>query len=71
MKIELMDRPGNGNANARETLFLLGGAALIVVGAGMVLSHPAVRQYVEKSSLGNVFSHIIPDVERYFRLRSM
>jgi hypothetical protein len=71
MKIELMDRPGNGNANSRDTLFLLGGAALLVVGAGMVLSHPAVRQYVEKSPLGNVFSHIIPDVERYFRLRSM
>jgi len=71
MKIELMDRQGNGNANARETLFLLGGAALLVVGAGMVLSHPAVRQYIDKSSLGNVISNLIPDVEKYFRLRSM
>jgi len=71
MKIELMDRQGNGNTNSRDTLFLLGGAALLVVGAGMVLSHPAVRQYVDKSSLRKVISNIIPDVERYFRLRSM
>jgi len=71
MKIELMDRQGNGNANARETLFLLGGAALLVVGAGMVLSHPAVRRYIDKSSFGNVISNLIPDVEKYFRLRSM
>jgi hypothetical protein len=50
---------------------MLGGIALLVVGAGIVLSNPAVRRYVERSPLKNVISNLIPDVERYFKLRAM
>jgi hypothetical protein len=55
----------------RDTLVLLGGVALVVIGAGIVLSNPAVRRYVEQSPLKNVLGNLIPDVERYFRLRAM
>ena len=58
-------------SNERDTLLLLGGAALVVIGAGMVLSNPAVRRYVEQSPLKNIIGNLIPDVERYFRLRAM
>jgi hypothetical protein len=61
------DRP----SNERNTLIMLGGVALLVVGAGMVLSNPAVRRYVEQSPLKNIIGNLIPDVERYFRLRAM
>jgi hypothetical protein len=58
-------------SNERDTLIMLGGVALLVIGAGIVLSNPAVRRYVERSPLKNVISNLIPDVERYFKLRAM
>ena len=61
------DRP----SNERDTLIMLGGVALVVIGAGMVLSNPAVRRYVEQSPLKNIIGNLIPDVERYFKLRAM
>jgi hypothetical protein len=58
-------------SNERDTLMMLGGVALVVIGAGMVLSNPAVRRYVEQSPFKNVLGNLIPDVERYFKLRAM
>ncbi|MDQ1410315.1 MAG: hypothetical protein QOJ41_2050 [Acidobacteriaceae bacterium] len=58
-------------SNERDTLIMLGGVALVVIGAGIVLSNPAVWRYVERSPLKNVISNLIPDVERYFKLRAM
>jgi hypothetical protein len=56
--------------NERDTLVMLGGVALVVIGAGIILSNPGVRRYVE-SPLKNVLGNLIPDVERYFKLRAM
>jgi hypothetical protein len=58
-------------SNERDTLIMLGGVALVVIGAGIVLSNPAVRRYVKRNPLKNVISNLIPDVERYFKLRAM
>ncbi len=44
---------------------------MVVVGAGLILSNPAVRRYMGQMGIGNVLGNIIPDVERYFKLRSM
>jgi hypothetical protein len=63
-------RPSNEGIE-RDTLIMLGGVALLVIGAGIVLSNPTVRRYVERSPLKNVISNLIPDVERYFKLRAM
>jgi len=46
-------------------------AALVVVGTGMILSNPVVRRYMSQMGFGDVLGNIIPDVERYFKLRSM
>jgi hypothetical protein len=70
MTMELVKRT-NGGSTEKETLFMLGGVALVVVGAGMILSNPAVRRYMENSPIGNVLGNLVPDVERYFKLRSM
>jgi len=69
--MEIVKHTDGGPSTELDTLFMLGGVALVVVGAGMILSNPAVRRYVESSPIGNVLGNIIPDVEKYFRLRSM
>jgi hypothetical protein len=71
MATELLRNTEKSHGNERDTLMMLGGAALVVVGAGMILSNPSVRRYMAQLGIGNVIGNIIPDVERYFRLRSM
>jgi hypothetical protein len=36
-----------------------------------VLSNPTVRRYLGQVGIGNLASTALPDLERYFRLRSM
>ena len=50
---------------------MLGGIALVIFGAGLVLANPTVRRYLGQVGLGNLASAALPDLERYFRLRSM
>jgi hypothetical protein len=53
------------------TLCLFGGVALLVVGAGLIVSHPTIRQYLGKAGFGDILQAAIPDVERYLKLKSM
>lgn len=74
MAVELMNPTNgaaNGNALDKETVYMLGGVALMIFGAGLVLSNPLVRRYLGQVGLGNFASAALPDLERYFRLRSM
>lgn len=57
--------------DTRDTLFLLGGVALVVFGAGLILSTPAVRRLLGSGGVGNLLSAAVPDLERYMRLKSM
>jgi hypothetical protein len=69
------------NLEARNTLLVAGGVALMVLGAGLVMAHPRVRQTVLASvtpllpelqgPLKASVNKVLPDVERYLRLRSM
>jgi hypothetical protein len=61
----------NGNSSDRETLFMLSGIALMIFGAGLVLSNPVVRKYLSKAGVGNLAQAALPDIERYMRLRAM
>jgi hypothetical protein len=71
MAIDLVESTASGVDNGKDTLYMLGGVALIVFGAGLVLSNPSIRRYVSSFGVGNMATAVIPDVERYFRLRSM
>jgi hypothetical protein len=71
MATQIMDRLEEGNATDKETLYMLGGIALVIFGAGLVLSNPTVRRYLGQVGVGNLASAALPDLERYFRLRSM
>jgi hypothetical protein len=64
----MSDREAN---ETRDTLFLLGGAAMIVFGAGLILSMPVVRRALGGANLGNLLQAAIPDLERYMKLRAM
>jgi hypothetical protein len=54
-----------------DTLYLFGGAALILFGSGLILSTPLVRRYLGQVDAGNLMSNALADIGRYWRLRNM
>jgi len=69
-----MDRSPTGNNGFgpnNETLFLLGGAALVLLGVGLVLSTDTATKYIGALGVGDLVSAAVPDVDRYLKLRSM
>jgi hypothetical protein len=69
--MEIIESNGNGMGTDKETLYMLGGVALVIFGAGLILSNPSVRRYMGQIGIGSLAQNIVPDVERYFRLRAM
>jgi hypothetical protein len=65
-----MEENGNGTSD-KDTLFMLGGVALVVFGAGLILSNPIARRYLGQFGLGNLAQGALPDLDRYLKLRSM
>jgi hypothetical protein len=55
----------------RDTLFMLSGIALMVFGAGLILSNSVAQKYLGRIGLGNLTEKALPDLERYLRLRAM
>ncbi len=66
-----MTHANNGHASDRDTLFMLSGIALMVFGAGLILSNPGAQRLLSKVGVGNLSEGVLPDIERYLRLRSM
>ena len=71
MAIEIMNPADGASGTDKETLYMLGGVALVIFGAGLVLSNSTVRRYLGQMGLGDFASAALPDIERYFRLRAM
>jgi hypothetical protein len=69
--MDLTESTANGAENSKDTLYMLSGVALIVFGAGLILSNPFVRRYMSQLGVGNLAQAVMPDVERYFKLRAM
>jgi hypothetical protein len=55
----------------KDTLYLLGGAAMILFGAGLMLSRPIMRRYLGHVKVGSLVGAAFPDIERYMKLRAM
>jgi hypothetical protein len=70
MPTEMVRREERDESN-KDTLFMLGGVALVVVGAGLILASPIAKKYMGQLGLGDLTGGIVPDIERYFKLRSM
>jgi hypothetical protein len=62
---------GNGSFNDKDTLFMLSGIALIVFGAGLVLSNPIAKRYLGQFGVGDLAQAALPDLDRYLKLRAM
>ena len=62
---------GDGGFNDKDTLFMLSGVALVVFGAGLILSNPIARRYLGQFGVGNLAQAALPDLDRYLKLRSM
>lgn len=61
----------NGTGSDKEMLYMLGGAALVLFGTGLILSNPLVRRYLGQLGVGNIITDALPDVDRYLKLRNM
>ena len=57
--------------NDRDTLFMLSGIALMVFGAGLILSNPVAQGYLSRLGFSNLTENVLPDLDRYLKLRSM
>ena len=71
MAMDIVESRTNGLEGDKSTLYMLGGVAMIVFGAGLILSNPYIRRYMSQLGVGNLAQTVMPDVERYFKLRGM
>ena len=72
MATTAMRHESNGVENSdRDTLFMLSGIALMVFGAGLILSNPLAQKYLSRLGVSNLAQGALPDIERYLRLRAM
>jgi hypothetical protein len=71
----------NGSSEGRETLYIAGGLALMVLGAGLIMSHSGIRQAVAaglsgvlpdlQGKFGPDLTALGPDIQRYLNIRAM
>jgi hypothetical protein len=61
----------NEAAEARDTMLMFGGAALVMLGAGMILASPVIRKYLGGLNMGSLLHTAAPDLERYLKLKAM
>lgn len=71
MAMELLEPSSNELTTDKNTLFLLGGVAMVIFGAGMILSNPVIRRYMSQLGVGDLAQAAVPDIERYLKLRAM
>ena len=71
MATAALTRETNGSMSDRDTLFMLSGIALMVFGAGLILSNPLAQKYLNKVGIGGLAQGALPDIERYLKLRAM
>ena len=62
---------GMNGVTDKDTLYMLSGVAMIVFGAGLILSNPLVRRYMGQIGIGNLVQGALPDLDRYLKLRAM
>lgn len=68
-----MEHTQHDQNESRDTLMMLSGVALVIFGAGLILSNPIVRKLMGQTGLSglNLLQSAIPDVEKYMKLRNM
>jgi hypothetical protein len=68
------------NSETKDTLLFAGGIALMIFGAGMLLASPVIRRTVlgaltpmlpGQDGANGTLGGLLPDVERYLKLKAM
>ena len=71
----------NGSDESKDMLYLVGGLAFLVAGAGLIMAHPEIRKQVrtgldrllpgvqDNFNLG--LTTVVPDFQRYLKIRQM
>ena len=57
--------------DTRDNPLLFGGVALMMLGAGMVLTSPVVRKYLASVNLAGLLQGAAPEFERYFKSKAL
>lgn len=70
MAMESSEGP-NHSGTDKDTLYIFGGAALILFGTGLILPNPTVRRHIGLVGAGSLIQDAFADIDRYFKLRSM
>lgn len=71
----------NGSNGSKDMLYIVGGLALLIAGAGLIMAHPSIRQQLKSNldrvlpgipeNLSSGLSTVVPDFQRYMKIRSM
>ena len=71
----------NESHDSKDILYLVGGLALLIAGAGLIMAHPGVRQQLRANldrvltnipgSISGGLSTVVPDFQRYLKIRQM
>jgi hypothetical protein len=72
----------DGSDGSRDMWYLVGGIALLVAGAGLIMAHPIVRRQLREGlnrafpggipeGLTSGLSTVVPDFQRYLKMRAM
>ncbi len=69
--MELENLNGQDPNETKDTLLLIGGAALMVIGAGLILSTPMIRKALGGRGLGGILGAAVPELQRYLKLRDL
>ncbi len=74
-----LEKNKNGSLDKNETIYLAGGLALMVLGAGLLLSNQTMRKTLSaglasilselQEKLGLNFADVGTDIKRYMKLR--
>lgn len=62
---------GNTDGVDKDTLALLSGVALVVFGAGLIISSRSIKKFIGNVRPGELLEAAIPDFEKYMKLRAM
>lgn len=71
----------SGSHDSKDMLYLVGGVAFLIAGAGLIMAHPEVRKQVRagidrvlpglQDSFNLGLTTVVPDFQRYMKIRSM
>ncbi len=68
--MEVMRDLQNRAEENRDTLLLFGGGALVLLGAGLLLSNSSVRKHLSGFNIMSLVRTVAPDLERLLNLKN-